>query len=200
MSDPRESETRVTLLGRLRREPTHPSHWNEFVDLYGERVYVWCRRWGLQEADARDVTQNVLLKLASRMSHFEYDPNRSFRAWLKTVAHNAWKDFVEAQNRPGRGSGDSSVQALIESNSAPDGFANALEVELDRELMELASARVRLRVEPKTWEAFRLTAIEGMSGNEVSAQIDMKVAQVFVAKRRVLKMLQEEVDRLNAAG
>jgi RNA polymerase sigma-70 factor (ECF subfamily) len=60
--------------------------------------------------------------------------------------------------------------------------------------------RVRLRVAPQTWEAFRLTALEGLSGAEAAGRIPMQVAQVFVAKRRVQKMLQEEVSRLEQTG
>ena len=60
------------LLGRLRRNPGDQAAWSSFVDRYGVRVYGWCRYWKLQEADARDVTQNVMLELARQMSEFEY--------------------------------------------------------------------------------------------------------------------------------
>ena len=53
-----------------------------------------------------------------------------------------------------------------------------------------------LRVAPQTWEAFRLTALEGLSGAEAAERIPMQVAQVFVAKRRVQKMLTAEVAKL----
>ncbi len=97
------SETSVTLLERVARSgvPDQPA-WAEFVDRYGRKVYLWCLRWGLQEADAQDVVQAVLLKLAVHMKAFRYDPARSFRTWLKTVAHHAWRDFVDAQRRPPR--------------------------------------------------------------------------------------------------
>jgi RNA polymerase sigma factor (sigma-70 family) len=49
---------------------------------------------GSQPSDADDVAQEVLLKLLTAMKKFRYDPSRSFRAWLKTVTQNAWKDFV----------------------------------------------------------------------------------------------------------
>jgi RNA polymerase sigma factor (sigma-70 family) len=191
--------TRVTLLDRLRLEPADPGHWAEFVDVYGGRVYAWCRRWGLQEADARDVTQIVLLKLAGRMRDFAYDPGKSFRAWLKTVAHHAWRDFVEARDRPGRGSGDSQVRSLLEAAAAPADLAAELEAGADQELFDLAARRVRLRVAPQTWDAFRLTTADGLSGAEAAARTGLQVAQVYVAKRRVLKMLQDEVARLDVA-
>jgi RNA polymerase sigma-70 factor (ECF subfamily) len=195
-----DSGTRVSLLGRLRRDPTNEEAWAEFVEHYGPRVYDWCLRWDLQEADAQDVTQNVLLKLAKHLRDFRYDPSKSFRAWLKTLTHHAWSDFLEARKRPGAGSGDSQVVRLLDSVAARDDLLQRLGEEFDRELLDEAMARVRLRVAPQTWEAFRLTALEGLAGADAAAQIPMAVAQVFVAKRRVQKMIQAELARLEAAG
>jgi RNA polymerase sigma-70 factor (ECF subfamily) len=196
MGGAHDSGTRVTLLGRLRRDPTDQAVWAEFVEHYGGKVYRWCRKWNLQEADAQDVTQNVLLRLAEKLRDFRYDPSRSFRAWLKTLTHHAWSDFVEGRQRPGLGSGDSRVGALLYSLEARADLLQHLDEEFDRELLEEAMGRVRLRVAPQTWEAFRLTALEGLSGAEAAERIPMQVAQVFVAKRRVQKMLREEVARL----
>src|SRR5262245_54432863 len=92
-----DSETSVTLLARLRQVPADQAAWARFTERYGRKVYAWCRQWNLQEADAEDVTQTVLIKLADKMRTFEYDPARSFRAWLKTVARNAWSDFWSAR-------------------------------------------------------------------------------------------------------
>src|SRR4051794_24440998 len=189
MRPPHDSGTRVSLLGRLRRDPTNQAAWDAFVEHYGPKIYAWCRRWNLQEADAQDVTQNVLLKLAAKMRDFQYDPSRSFRAWLKTVTHHAFSDFQQARKRPGLGSGDSQVGRLLDNVTAREDLVRRLEEEFDRELLNEAMARTRLRVAPQTWEAFRLTALEGLSGAEASAQIPMSVAQVFIAKRRVQKMI-----------
>ena len=79
------SQTSTTLLGRLRRDPRDQAAWNEFVARYEPRILDWSRRWGLQESDARDVTQAVLLKLSRSMTTFVYDRSRSFRGWLKTI-------------------------------------------------------------------------------------------------------------------
>jgi RNA polymerase sigma-70 factor (ECF subfamily) len=185
------------LLGRLRRDPTNQAAWGAFVEHYGPRIYDWCRRWRLQEADAQDVTQNVLLRLAEKMRTFVYDPSRSFRAWLKTLTHHAWSDFQEARRRPGLGSGDSQVALLLDSVEAREDLVRRLEEEFDRELLEEAMLRVRLRVQPQTWQAFALTALEGLSGTEAGERIPMSVGQVFVAKRRVQKMIQEELAGLD---
>ena len=196
MGRPHDSGTRVTLLGRLRRDPSNQAIWAEFVEHYGTKIFAWCRKWGLQEADAQDVTQNVLLKLADKMQTFTYDPSRSFRAWLKTLTHHAWSDYLEGRQRPGQGSGDSRVLDMLHSVEVRADLLQHLEAEFDRELFEEAMTRVRLRVAPQTWEAFRLTALEGLSGADAAQRIPMQVAQVFVAKRRVQKMLAAEIAEL----
>jgi RNA polymerase sigma-70 factor (ECF subfamily) len=197
MSDAPESETHITLLDRLRMNPGDASAWREFERHYGAKVLGWCRRWGLQQADAEDVTQAVLLRLAEKMKTFAYDPQRSFRGWLRTLAHHAWSEFVERRDRPGRGSGDEEVFRLLGTVEARDDLAQQLEDQFDRELVEEASGRVRLRVAPQTWEAFQLTALEGLSGAEAAERTGQQVAQVFVAKRRVQSMLREEIQRLD---
>ncbi len=200
MGGPHDSGTRVTLLGRLRRDPGDQKAWGEFVEQYGPRIYAWCRRWGLQEADAQDVTQNVLLRLAEKMKDFSYDPARSFRAWLKTLTQRAWSDFAEMRQRAGLGSGDSHVLRLLGTVEAREDLMARLDEEFDRELLDQAIAQVRLRVAPQTWEAFRLTAIEGLSGAEAAERIPMQVAQVFVAKRRVQKLLQAQLEELEGGA
>src|SRR5262245_32456422 len=191
-----QSGTRITLLGRLRRDPGNQEAWSEFVDHYGAKIMGWCLKWSLQEADAQDVTQNVLLKLAQKMRDFQYDPARSFRAWLKRIVQHACSDFVESRRRPGLGSGDSQIGQLLHQAEARADLLQQLEEEFDREILEEAMYRVRLRVAPQTWQAFWLTAWEGLAGAEAAQRIPMQVAQVYVAKRRVQKMLQEEVSKL----
>src|SRR5262249_55197977 len=102
----------------------------------------------------------------------------------------------KGKHRPGLGSGDSQVGNLLLNAEARDDLLKHLEEEFDREILEEAMLHVRLRVAPQTWQAFYLTAWEGLSGAEAAERIPMQVAQVYVAKRRVQKMLQEEVARL----
>jgi RNA polymerase sigma-70 factor (ECF subfamily) len=200
MSAAADSPTRVTLLLRLRHDPADEQAWSEFVDLYGGKILGWCRAWRLQEADARDITQDVLTRLAVRMRDFRYDPEKSFRAWLKTVARHAWEAFEKARRRPGGGSGGSDVYEQLLSVPARDDLLGRLEATFDRELLEEATRRVRQRVEPKTWEAFHLAAEEGLSGAEVAERIGMRASQVYVARKRVQEMLREEIRRLDAGA
>jgi RNA polymerase sigma factor (sigma-70 family) len=190
------SRTSQTLLGRLRQDPTDPGAWEQFVDRYGRKIFGWCREWGLQDADALDVTQNVLLKLSDVMRRFVYDPTRSFRGWLKTLTHHAWRDFLEDEQRTGGDARGEDVDRLADSLPARDDLIQKLWDEFDRERLEVAMFRVQLRVSVPTWEAFRLQALEECSGKDTAAALGLSVAAVFMAKSRVQQMIREEIARL----
>jgi RNA polymerase sigma factor (sigma-70 family) len=193
MDNASSSRTSISLLARLSDKPEDAAAWETFVARYGPQILSWCRYWQLQDADAQDVKQNVLLMVARQMRTFRYDPGRSFRAWLKTVARGAWSDWLEWQRRAGSGSGDSAMMTRLSSMEAGDDLERRIEEEYEREVLEAATAHVRLRVDPQSWEAFRLMAFEGLSGAEAASRLGMKVGAAFVAKSRVQKMLKEEV-------
>jgi len=187
--------TSLTLLGRLRRNPGDQDAWNAFVDRYGAKVYAWCRRWGLQESDARDVTQNVMMELARQMGAFEYRPGGSFRGWIKTIAFRAWRDFLSSRKRVPTNCSESVLDQLA-APGAEDDLFQRLEEECERETLEVAMRNIRIRVQPHTWKAFVLTAIEGKSGADVAEQLGMQVGAVWVARSKVQKFLKDEVQRL----
>lgn len=188
-------DTSASLLLRLGYRPSDQAAWEEFVDRYGGMIYSWCRASGLQDADAQDVTQAVLTQLAVQMGRFAYDPSRRFRGWLRTVVRNACRDcMADRRHCIGAGALDGAGRAdPILTVEARDDLARRLEAEFDLELLEEAERRVRRRVAPHTWEAYRLTAVEGLSGAEAAARLGMKVAAVFVSRSHVMKHLQSEV-------
>jgi RNA polymerase sigma-70 factor (ECF subfamily) len=196
MADAALPTTHVTLLTQLRQDPSHQAGWDEFVERYGRHIYRWCRQWHLQDADAEDVTQDILVKLSQKIRAFTYDPSRSFRGWLKTVARHTWSDFIDSRRHAHRAVGDSQVHELMQSLEAREDLARKLENAFDLEILEAAQARVRLRVAPHTWEAFRLIALEGLPVHEVAARSRLQVAMVYVAKSKVQKMLREEIGKL----
>jgi len=188
--------TSATLLGRLAATPGDSVAWGEFVRRYGPMIGGWCRGRGLQSNDADEVAQAVLTRIVERIQQFKYDPTLSFRAWLKTLTHHAWYDFVQKEKRTSRGTGDSNVLSLLMTIEARDDLATRLEREYDAELLERAIFRTRIRVESRTWQAFELTALDGRPGADVAAELGMKVAHVYVAKSEVLKRLQEEIQKM----
>ena len=67
-------------------------------------------------------------------------------------------------------------------------------------LRDPALFRVQLRVEPRTWEAFRLTAIEGIPAAEVAGRLGKKVATIYVSRSNVQKMLRDEIGSLESGA
>jgi RNA polymerase sigma factor (sigma-70 family) len=189
-----DSKTSLSLMATLRQSPKDAEAWDRFVRRYRPKIYGWCRAWGLQEADAEDVAQDVISKLTQKMADFRYDQSRSFRAWLKTITQHALSDLIASRSRA---VGSQSIP-ILETIEARADLERRIEEIFDRELLEMAVAKVRLRVAPATWEAFRLMAFDECSGAEVSERLGMPIASVFVAKHRVQKLLKQEIDALNS--
>jgi RNA polymerase sigma-70 factor (ECF subfamily) len=187
--------TRPSLLVRL-RDARDIEAWRQFVQLYGPVVYAYGRRRGLQDADAADLTQEVLRAVSTAVARLEYDRRRgSFGGWLFTVAHHKLHDLLARQRRPGQGSGDPGVQHWLEEQPAREDVA-LWDHEYERRLFRWAAERVRPRFQDATWQAFWLTAVEGKSAKDVAEALDLTVAAVYLAKSRVMARLREQIQQV----
>ena len=85
---PGEDLTRPSLLMRL-RDHADAEAWRTFALLYAPLMYGYCRKSGLQDADAADVAQDVLKQVSRSIRGFVYDQQKGrFRDWLRTIARN----------------------------------------------------------------------------------------------------------------
>jgi RNA polymerase sigma-70 factor (ECF subfamily) len=155
----------------------------------------------LQDADAEDVTQEVLIKLHRTFRTFAFDPSRaSFRSWLKTVAHHAWQDYLDGRRRQATAEGGTDANEQFRDVPGRPDLARTLEEEFDLELLEKAKARVRLQVSERDWQVFQELALNGRSGAEVAAEHGMSTAAVFMARSRVQEKLRAEVAALEGTS
>ena len=92
--------------------------------------------------------------------------------------------------------GDGPILELLASLPAGDDLVEQLDAEFRREVLDRAMERVRHRVSERTWDAFRLTALEGLSGSAAAGRLEMKVARVYGARSEVKEMIREEVRKL----
>jgi RNA polymerase sigma factor (sigma-70 family) len=200
MSDATDSRTRVALLRRLRDRDDQET-WNALVDRYAPRIYRWCRRYRLPESDAADVTEEVIRKLLLAIRHFQHDPAKSgFREWLKAVVAKTMRDLLRAARSPREGSSDTGVFPIlntIKDKAAVGDLTKQVEEAYEKELLREAALRVQLGVEPQTWDAYRLAVIERLSPEQVAEQVGISTDDVNAAKSHVIKMLREEVKRLD---
>ena len=191
------SHTSQSLLSQLRHQPADSDSWKRFVDIYEPKIRRWCRGWGLQQNDADDVAQNVLLAMSKQMKEFRYDPKGRFRAWLKTVSYRAWVDYVKSKSRQPTGSGSDDVNEILCSIETQEDFVSKMDEECEREMLEQAMFVVRRRVKEHNWQAFHMAVFEDVPGVEVAKKLDMAVTAVYKARSRIQEMLAEQIDKMD---
>jgi RNA polymerase sigma-70 factor (ECF subfamily) len=125
--------TSFSLLERL-RSPAEREAWARFVKLYTPLLYRWARDVRLGAQEAADLVQDVLTLLVQKLPEFTYDPDKSFRGWLRTVTLNKWRDNQRRRTGP-RGRGDTADLADL---PAPDSTAAFEEAEYRQYLVQRA--------------------------------------------------------------
>lgn len=189
--------TRASLLLRL-KDDSDTEAWQEFVRLYGPVVYHFGRKRGLQDADAVDLMQEVLRTVAAHATRLAYDPSRgSFRGWLFTVTRNKLYTFLDRRRNREQATGDSTTRQALQA--APDRESD-LEASWEHEYQQQLTARAMERVRPEfqknSWDAFWLTAVDGVPAQEAARRLNLSPGAIYVHKSRVLARLREEVQRL----
>jgi RNA polymerase sigma factor (sigma-70 family) len=186
------------LLMRLLTCPTDAEAWNQFVQRYSGTIYNWCRRYGLQDADAQDVTQNVFAALVRRLQNFDRSQAR-FRTWLYQVVANCVKDWSAAPAQR-QAKGTDAVWRLLASEEAQRDLATRLSEEFDLELLELAERTVRLQVEAHTWAAYQLFCKEQLRLKEAAERIGIPAGHVSKYAGRVRDMVSRQITLLEERG
>jgi RNA polymerase sigma factor (sigma-70 family) len=189
--------TRASLLLRMRDSQDHEA-WLEFVTLYEPMLYRLLRRRGLQDADAREVMQDLFMAVSRSIDRWDPAKERgSFRGWLRRVARNLVINWLKQRERRVIATGGSDLQAVLDilpADSDPE------TVEFDKELrrsqFQLAAEQVRVDVQPATWQAFWETAVVGTSPVNAAEKLGMRVGAIRVAKCRVLARLQAAVNEM----
>lgn len=190
-------DTRASLLLRL-RDPHDQSAWETFLQIYQPLIFRLARRKGIQDADAREVTQDVLMAVAAAVSRWELDPAKgSFRAWIATVTRNVTVNCLVRQARHPRGSGDSDLMRWLNERPDPNSEESCLyDREEERQMFLWAAERIRSEFQEATWQAFWQTAVEGRDVASVAKELNVNIGKIYVSRSRVMKRLRECVQQL----
>ena len=153
-------------------------------------MLAWCQKLGMSDSDAADLAQTVFLTFYQGLNDFKYDPARSFRAWLKTVLMNSWRNQCRRKQAGSPG-------APNELN--PDSISDTdPRIELDENehrllLVRRALSLMRKNFEPATWQACWEFVVQDRPAAEVAAELGLSVNAVYLAKSRVLRHLRHEL-------
>lgn len=179
--------TPPSLLEQLRQPDRHEA-WVRFVELYTPLLYYWGRSQGLGDADTGDLVQEVFLLLVTKLPHFHYDQDGSFRGWLRTLTLNKHRE-LQRRKRP---------QALDPAHDAPmdDPRSVLEEEEYQMHLVQQALRILKVQFPPSTWQLFEDYVIARRDPQTIAAERHVSPGAVYAAKSKVLHRLRQELQGL----
>lgn len=189
-------DTRNTLILRL-PDTGDIEAWDQFVEIYEPLVYRLARSKGFQDADAREIVQEVLLAVSKAVEDFDPNPELGrFRDWLFRIARNLMIKFMTRRKYKSIANGGSSMMQMLDQQLAPESQHSAeFDLEYRREVFRWAASQVEANVQPTTWQAFWLTSIEGTPIAEAAGQLGITTGAVHIARSRVRGRLSQLVKR-----
>lgn len=187
-SDP---ATRPSLLVRL-RDARDDQAWTEFTAVYEPVIYRMTQRRGLQDADAREVVQEVLMSVASAIDRFDCQTAGSFRGWLARITRNVAID--QFRRRPHRETtGHEGLHEKVDDLTADQLIRDEFERHRREQLFRWAATQTRRKTGEANWIAFWRTTVEARPIAEVAAELGISEGAVYVARCRILKRIRELV-------
>lgn len=188
---PLPPETSDSLLIRV-RDANDRAAWDRFVAIYRPMTYRIARRNGLQDSDAEDVAQKVMMLVAKAIPEWERDPQRGgFRNWLNRVAVNALVSML----RSGRGYiviGGSDFLEQSHSVEAPsEEIQQIINQEHHRSQLRWAAEQIRDEFQQQSWDAFWMTTLGGESVEEAAEKLSTSTGAVYAARSRIMRRLRQ---------
>lgn len=186
--------TSATLLKRMRKSADGDA-WYLFVQVYAPLVYKYCRKHGLQDSDANEVTQIVLVQVSRVIGRFEYNSERGkFRGWLGLLTRRSIGHFVQRNETGDR----SAIQNLTDADLA--GLTGAVDPEwLDHfqsSIYETAVKRIRSEFSDQAWDVFEQLCRADGDPRAVAAKLQKPIEWIYKTKHRLQQRLAEEVQHL----
>ena len=190
--------TRASLILRLKRSEDIAA-WDEFATMYSPVILRVALSRGLQTADAENLVQEVLLAVSQSVTNWLDRKDRgSFRAWLLTIAKNKSVDILTKRATRQLGHDGSTAERIFADLPAHEDLSKALDLEYERVVFHKASEQVRTAVADRTWEAFWLTAINGLPITEVAQRLETRPGNIYVSRSRVMARIKRIVAEYEA--
>lgn len=190
-------ETSLSLLDRLRQSSENES-WDRLALLYTPLIRAWIRRYDVQESDASDLVQEVLLAVSQDIGKFEHrgQPG-AFRGWLKAILMNRLRKFWRARDRHPQAVGDSAMDMrLAQLDDPASEMSQIWNREHDQYVLRQLLTLTEPHFEPATWKAFKRVALDGVRPDIVAAELGISLNAVCLAKSRVIRRLRQECEGL----
>jgi RNA polymerase sigma-70 factor (ECF subfamily) len=204
MKTPEFLPTRQSLLRRI-KDWEDQEGWTDFFDTYSRFIYSVAIKAGLCDVEAQEVVQETVVTVARKIKGFEPDPQRgSFKSWLLHITRWRIADQVRKRSRNGhlfhRGNEDTARTATVEKVPDPAGLSleASWDAEWEQHLTETALAKIKKRVQLKHYQMFHLHVLKQWPARKVAEKLGVPAQEVYFARRKVLALLQKEIQLLKA--
>ncbi len=191
------SDTPVSLLERIRVRPDGDS-WRRLVDLYAPLIRGWLRRHLLPDADADDLTQEVLAVLVRELPRFEHSGRPgAFRTWLRIVTVHRLRDFWRGRRYQPEATGASDfLDRLEQLEDSGSGLSRLWDEEHDRHVVARLLEQIRPEFQAATWQAFEAVMLRGEAPAVAARRLGLSTNAVLLARWRVMRRLRREAQGL----
>ena len=173
--------------------------WQRLVQTYSRRIYRWCRRGGLQPADASNVVQEVLRSVARKLPDFRHEhATDTFRGWLRRITSNKINDHFRREGKqPAQARGGTDAHRRLQQHVAlPDLHEATWATVPKKKTTGLDHAQldsIRSQFSDRDWKMFWRVAVDGQSAVEVGEEFGVTANTVRIVKMRLLKKLREQL-------
>lgn len=181
------NDSHSSLLERLLTTREQGS-WERLVDMYTALLYFWACRAGLQGEEANRLVREVFDEVARKLSTLEGGkPPGGFRAWIHSLAQHQRRALLLGRPATGQPAEppppSTAANKMWEEEYVPFIVGRALEL-------------LQPEFEPNDWKACWASIVEGRAVEQITGELNMSQAEVFIAQSRVLRVLREELDGL----
>ena len=197
--------TRKSLLAKVRGGDE--ISWQEFYTAYKPLILLCGGDCGLTQDEKEELVQKVMCEIFQKdiigkydpenvPSHvvFKYDPAHGrFRHYLrKIIRYQAIKIFKQRKNHESIDDENSAVHSL----PSDDILDAAWDEEWNKHLLNMAMTELKGRVQPETFVAFEMYAIQNRKVEDVAEFLNLSVSSVYTAKSRCISTLREIIKDL----
>ena len=183
--------TKKTLLAKISDGDDNIS-WDEFFEMYRPLIFIRGRDFGFNKTECDDLTQLVMSEIFKMRNTFSYNPSKGrFRDYMKKIIfHQALRLKKESMQ------GKMYVELpenLIENS---DELEQSWQAEWEAQQMKMALDELKHKLEPVTYQAFDLYALQNCAAEDVAAWLKISVNSVYLAKTRSIAKLKEIISSL----
>lgn len=187
MNSPDSFPTTVTPLLNALCNRQDAAAWLQFSSRYAEVLVRFCRRRGLQQADAEDISQQVLFAVSRQIPGFQHRSDRGlFRSWLATIAIRAiWKQKRQLSRKSGT--------SLLNCENLAEPTCRSWLADFNAAVLETGMERICPEFSPEEWTTFQRVWLANEPCLTVAAEIGKPASWVYRTKYRILDRLKREI-------